>query len=412
MATGSGYGRLVQLTGWPFLLVGLLARLPLAMGQIGILLLVSQAIGSYAAGGFAAGAFAIANSIGAPLAGNLTDRVGQRWVVTAQSLVGGLGMISLVVAADQQAPFAVLLVCAIVTGAFMPQIGTMARVRWRALDARHPAERGRILTTSFSWEGAADEASFVLGPASVGALALLGGPAVGLVVGGVVVAVFGTWFAHHPTVTLAHPVSGDHSSDPRSVWSAAMLLLSASMLMIGTFFGSIQTGSAVLATTAGRPGLTGLLHALLGVGSVLAGLMLPMVPPRIGLVRRWRIFTGGLVMCALPLLLVEHLGLLVVILLVSGVFVAPSMITVFSLAERVTPPRRLGTAMTIIAATTTLGYALGASLAGPLADWGGQRPAYGVTVTAAVAMTLIAWVAGRLVHRAAARDETATAPTD
>lgn len=55
-----------------------------------------------------------------------------------------------------------------------------------------------------------------------------------------------------------------------------------------------------------------------------------------------------------------------------GFAVAPYMISVFTLAERLTPPQRIGAAMTLLAATTGIGYAVGASVAGQLADRGGH----------------------------------------
>jgi predicted MFS family arabinose efflux permease len=60
------------------------------------------------------------------------------------------------------------------------------------------------------------------------------------------------------------------------------------------------------------------------------------------------------------------------------------MIAVFSLAERVVPAARVGAAMTTLASATGLGYALGSSLAGRLADQSGAPAAFGVTVGATV----------------------------
>ena len=76
------------------------------------------------------------------------------------------------------------------------------------------------------------------------------------------------------------------------------------------------------------------------------------------------------------------------------------MITTFTLGERVTPPSRTGAAMTVLAAATGLGYALGAALAGRLADWGGHTPAYAVTVGAGAAAVLVSWGSRRVLERA------------
>jgi len=87
--------------------------------------------------------------------------------------------------------------------------------------------------------------------------------------------------------------------------------------------------------------------------------------------------------------------LTLVVLVVLGVAVAPYMISVFTLAERMTPPRRTGAAMTLLAATTGIGYALGSTVAGQLADRGGHTQAYAVTVAAGVLATVLMLVAAR-----------------
>ena len=87
-------------------------------------------------------------------------------------------------------------------------------------------------------------------------------------------------------------------------------------------------------------------------------------------------------------------------LLVLGCTVAPYMITTFTLGERVTPPAPAPAPPSALAAATGLGYAVGAALAGRLADWGGHTPAYAVTVGAGAAAVLVSWGARRVLERA------------
>ena len=70
----ASYRRLFALAGPLYVVTAFLGRLPLAMSQMGALLLVSSATGSYAAGGLAAGALAVANAVCSPVAGALADR--------------------------------------------------------------------------------------------------------------------------------------------------------------------------------------------------------------------------------------------------------------------------------------------------------------------------------------------------
>ena len=62
MSPLESYRHLFGLTGRTYIVVAFLARMPLAMSQLGTLLLVSSATGSYGAGGFCAGALAVATA--------------------------------------------------------------------------------------------------------------------------------------------------------------------------------------------------------------------------------------------------------------------------------------------------------------------------------------------------------------
>lgn len=404
MSPLQSYRDLFGLTGPLYVAVAFLGRLPLAMSQIAALLAVTAATGSYTAGGVTAGALAIANAIGAPIAGGLTDRLGQRPVLLVQSVVGTVGLFALAfltAGAGPDQPWWPLPLVAALGGAFVPQVGTMARVRWRPISRSSSSKNPRVMDAAFSYEGAADEASFVLGPALVGIIIAAFAPVTALLVAAAMLGAFGTWFALHPTVSLVTP-SGTGAHTGVRLVTTALVVLAATQLSIGMIFGSIQTGTSVLATEAGQPGLTGLLHALLGIGSVIAGLAVVALPDSIGHVTRLRIFSSALVLLSLPLLAVGSLASLAVVLLVLGVAVAPSMITTFTLAERTTAMTRLGAAMTILAASTGVGYAVGAALAGRLADLGGHRPAFAVTVLATVLAMTLATLGGRVVTTALA----------
>jgi MFS family permease len=81
---------------------------------------------------------------------------------------------------------------------------------------------------------------------------------------------------------------------------------------------------------------------------------------------------------------------------VLGFAVAPFMITTFTLAERISPADRSGTAMTLLAGVTGLGWAVGAAVAGQFADVSGQRGAFAVTFTAAVLALALAAASRRM----------------
>lgn len=399
MSPLKAYRHLLHLAGAGYVVIAFLGRLPLAMSQLGTLLLVSGSTGSYGAGGVSAGALAIANSLGAPLFGAVADRSGQRPVVLVQSLLGAAGLVGLVGLAASDASWVLQAGVAAVTGLAIPQVGPLARVRWRPMVSRSGAHERRLVDAAFSYEGSADEASFVVGPALVGVCVALINPSAALVFAAALLAVFGSLFALHHSAELTHRARAAVPTLGGVLVTASLLILSTAQFTVGMVFGSVQAATSVLATAAGEPGLTGLLHALLGVGSVVAGLAVAVLPESISYQTRMRIFSALLLVLSVPLLLVDSLGALAGVLLVLGVAVAPYMISVFTLAERITPPHRTGAAMTVLAGATGLGYAAGSSAAGALADWGGHTPAFAVTVVAGGLASLLALLAAPSLRR-------------
>lgn len=383
----ASYRRLVQLAGPTYVLVAFVGRLPLAMSQLGTLLLVSTATGSYGLGGLSAGALAVANAVGAPVAGTLADRVGQRPVVLVQSLLGAVGLLALVAVVAGEAPAPAVVAAAAATGLVLPQVGPLARVRWRPLTHGTGVHQRRLVDAAFSYEGAADEASFALGPALVGLSVAAVSPSGALVLAAALLAVFGSAFALDPSARVAHEPG--RLPAPGRLMTAALLVLVGAQLSIGMLFGATQTGATVLATAAGQPGVAGLVHATLGVGSAVAGLATAYLPERFGHERRALVAAYALLVLSLPLLAVDSPATAAPVVLVLGLAVAPYMIAVFTLAERAVPPTRVGAAMTVLASATGLGYAVGSSLAGRLADASGATAAFGVTISATVLAALL-----------------------
>ena len=410
MSPLTSYRRLLELAGPAYVLTAFVGRLPLAMSQLGTLLLVSSATGRYAVGGLAAGALAVANAVSAPVAGSLADRIGQRPVVLVQSLAGAAGLGALVLLVQLHSRDAALVAVAALAGLALPQIGPLARVRWRPLTAGTGPQQRRLVDAAYSYEGAADEASFAVGPAVVGVAAVAISPSGGLITAAVLLAVFGTAFALHPSGRHVPTPCGEATGGRLLTAAVGVLLLAPRA--IGSLFGATQTGATALATAVGQPGAAGLVHAVLGVGSAAAGLATAFVPERISQQRRILVAAVALFAFSWPLLLADSLAALTVTVLVLGLAVAPYMIGVFSLGERIVPPARTGAAMTVLASATGVGYALGSSIAGRLADAHGHTAAFGVTVTVTGLAVLLAATQQRRLDAATAAQVAPAAPAE
>ncbi|MFJ4207302.1 MFS transporter [Paenarthrobacter sp. NPDC089675] len=417
------FARLPELAGPGFLPLGLFARLPLAMLTVGTLTLVTAVSHSYAIGGMAAGAVGIGSAVGAPVLGSLADRAGQRSVLLAASVINTLAVAGLLAAAyltpSYGSPVEALavLVAAFIAGASCPQVGPMARVRWMALTTRNLASKNAghrsvaanraDLDTALSYEGTADELTFVLGPALVGLLASLVAPWLPLALAALMTITLVPAFAVHPShhAVVPHPRkprSAVVDSDPherRGRWSMAVVAVPVlAMVCMGTFFGATQNGLSAFGAEFATAELAGLLYAVMGLSSAVAALSVAFWPQRFGLAARW--VTAALAMSALSLLLLLPTGIwtMVVALLVLGIPVGPVMVTVFSIGGVVAPTGRMATVMTALASGIVAGTALGAYLGGQLAQAQGYGGAFLVSMAAALGLLLlglVTWLAMR-----------------
>ncbi|WP_322937461.1 hypothetical protein [Nocardioides bizhenqiangii] len=148
-AMTSAYGRVLRLPGaLAFSVSGLVARMPMSMVSLGIVLLVSTRNGSYSLAGTVSAAFLVANASFAILQARLIDRLGQSRVLPTAALgfAGGLLALMLFVELDLPAPWPHLAAAA--AGATLPQIGSSIRARWS-----HLVEDKRDLPRTPSPEG-------------------------------------------------------------------------------------------------------------------------------------------------------------------------------------------------------------------------------------------------------------------
>ena len=395
MSALSAYRGLLALSGPALPVVSFLARLPQAMGQIGTLLLVAETTGSLGRAGLVAGAIAVGQAAGGPVVGGLADRRGQRGVTVATSLANMVLTAVLLAAALVRADLGVLLVAGALTGVTIPQIAPLARARWLPLAAARP-DGDRLVATAFSLEGALDEFSFVTGPAVAGLLAAAVHPGVALALTAALVGVFGTAFGLHRTAPGPARPAPRAAAAPRSPVriAAPVVALMCAMVLQGIVFGATQTGVTALAESTGHGGLAGLWYAGMGLTSALAGLWTAALPERFALPWRLRVTTAGMTALGVPLVFVTGPGGLLTVLVLFGVTVGPYMITNFSLAEKVVPAARLGTVMGALTSGVVVGYAIGSSLGGHLADAYGHGAAFAVTLAAAAVacgIALLVW---------------------
>lgn len=404
-----GYGQLLRTPGaWTFLLPGFAARQPFAMLTIGIVLLVQHTSGSYGSAGIVAAVTGVSMALFAPQNGKLADRFGQRAVLVPGVLLHAASVTALTVLALAGAPLWALFAAAVPTGASVPQVGPMVRARWAALLGGSD-ERARLLPTAAAFESVTDEFTFVIGPVLATALCTGVHPAAGLIAEASLTLAGGLLFAAQRR-TQPKPVRHDGARRTGGARGGSALsvpgvrVLAVVFLGIGSVFGGMQVSLTAFAEEIGNPGANGLLYGVFAAGNMLAGVACGAIAWKTG--PRRRLITGylGLTLAASGLWAVHSVPLLAGLGLLVGLFIAPALISGYTLIEALVPAGTRTEAFTWLTGAVALGQAGAVSVAGQLADAHGASAGFVVPlVGTALALATLVALRSRLTPKASGR---------
>src|ERR1700752_2483844 len=118
------YRRILAVRGATlFSATGLVARLPISMQGLGIVVLVVSVTGSYGYAGAVAGVTTLPNAVASIVQGRYIDRLGQSRILPPLILVWGAGLALLVVSVHSDWPRWTAFACAVVLGLMLPPVG-------------------------------------------------------------------------------------------------------------------------------------------------------------------------------------------------------------------------------------------------------------------------------------------------
>ncbi|WP_244188073.1 MFS transporter [Streptomyces regalis] len=381
------YRRLFAHPGARAFTVGnLIARLPMGMFSVSAVLMIAGARGSYALAGAVTATGLAATALVAPWTARLVDRYGQARIAVPATLFAALGNLALLLCVRHDAP-AWTLFAAYAATATTPNTGGMSRARWAHL-LKGDAES---LHTANSFEQAADELCFMLGPVLAAFLCGTFFPEAGTLVG-VVLLVTGVLLFAAQRSTEPPPRGRTAVKSP--LRAPGMPSLLAVCLAMGAVFGSTEVVTIAFADAEGHRTAAGAVLALQAAGSCAAGLLYGRL--RLSAPAEYRYpwcIAAMTTLLTLPLLaasLTGSLPLLSLALLISGMATAPTMITNMALVQQRTPDGRLNEGMTLAVTALLGGIAAGSAIGGWMAEHLSPTTGYGVPVMAAAMALLIA----------------------
>jgi MFS family permease len=376
--------------GRALLASSVLARLPLAMLSIAILVHVQRLTGSFAVAGIACSAYAICGALASPVLGRLVDRRGQTQVLLVGATITALALIVTgLLPADT--PPALLVALAGGAGLATPPLAACVRTLLPAIVSR-PSE----LPALFALESTLLEVTFVLGPPLALGLGAVWSTGAALVGCGLMMVAGTVAFAAHHASRAWRPDVDAARSRAGSLRSAAIRVLVIVDLGTGVVFGATEVGVTASATHVAGAAAAAPLLGLWGAGSLLGGLVVTRLGARFGSAQHLPELLGALA--------VTHGALLAgsgsppvmgAIILLAGATIAPTGAAIYSMVDRFAPAGAHTEAFSWLFTSSATGAAIGAALAGVMVQSAGPRLAFVFAGIAGALATVVAILGAR-----------------
>ncbi len=351
----------------------IVARLPLAMFSIALLVHAQRLTGSFAVAGVVGAAYAIASAVSSPLLGGLVDRYGQ----TAVLLTGATLTASALTATGllpSGAPPVLLVALAAAAGAAVPPLAACVRALLPTI-----VTDPRRLPALFAVESTVLELTFVAGPPLALGVGALWSTGAALCLSGLVM-LGGTFlFAAQPASRRWRPHPGGPRARGGALRSPAMQTLVLVELAIGAAFGATEVGVPAATHALASAAAAGPLLGLWGFGSLLGGIAATRLGGAARSPRGLMLLIAALALTHGALILTTHSVIAIgAVILLAGVTIAPTASSLYALVDRAAPAGTSTEAFSWLVTAALTGSALGAAAAGWLAQSGGAAGAFAV----------------------------------
>ncbi|HUN33814.1 MAG TPA: MFS transporter [Trebonia sp.] len=408
----------------------------MAMYSLGTILMITALHGDYAlAGGLSAAGLA-GGAVLLTRVASWVDRYGPRRVLIPQSLIFAVATAAFIITAEARMPSWLLFITGTIAASALPALGAIVRSAWSVLCRTATVGRPEgeeLARRAFALESSSDDVIFIIGPALTVFLAVRVHPAAGLAAAAAFAVVGIAGLVRQPSVGARQAAGPEAGADPglaasaiaspaagttttqaagatttqaagttssqaaasavspgtgavpragsrrRARWSLPARGLGALgpvLMLSAAATSSIELATVAYAAAHGGRSLAGLILAGSAVGSCAGGLWYG--------ARKWRMpehhrLAVSLVLSALAtglLPLAPDLPVLAVIVAGVGVFIAPTLISGYSILEAQARPGRETEALSWVGFSNCVGAGVGSAITGLAVDAWGARGGY------------------------------------
>jgi MFS family permease len=224
------------------LFISIVARLPLTMLSIGLLVHAEHISGSFAAAGVVAAAYAVSLGVGGPLLGALVDRRGQTVVLVASALAAAVVLVALALL-PIGTPLPLLVGLTLLAGLATPPVGASVRALFPELldDAD--------VRAAYAVDASAVELTWISGPPLALGLGALVSTGAAMAAAGAAMLLGTAAFVAQPGSRNWRPSPGAERQPGGSLGAPGMRTLVSALLAVGVLFGAVEAALLLARTT-------------------------------------------------------------------------------------------------------------------------------------------------------------------
>lgn len=368
---------------------GFIARLPIAMDALAIILFVQSVDGRYAIAGSLTAVAALVTVISSPLWSKAADHFGQRIVLSTAIPIRIFAIITFISLVMNGAPVWSWFVAIFLAESASVSIGSMTRRRWAHVLG---GDKKDVLSTSYTFESLLDEFIYILGPVITTAVVAAIAPSAGLILGVLFLLVGVPLLISHrnsdPGVEHRHV-----GTKLKSVFRNQKLQAVAIPLTIaGGAFSAVNICVVAFSEERGAKSISGVLLGIWAVGGAVSALINGSITWKISHGARYVGYMVGMALVSLSFPFINNFYVLGLALFLQGLCIAPLLPNGLSLVTDSVSPSQMTQAITLATAGIPLTGSLSSFLSGVVIDNYGASTAlwlpFGFLACACLAMLL------------------------
>jgi MFS family permease len=368
---------------------GFIARLPIAMDALAIILFVQSVDGRYAIAGSLTAVAALVTVISSPLWSKAADHFGQRIVLSTAIPIRIFAIITFIALVVNGAPVWSWFAAIFLAESASVSIGSMTRRRWAHVLG---GDKKDVLSTSYTFESLLDEFIYILGPVITTAVVAAIAPSAGLILGVLFLLVGVPLLISHrnsdPGVEHRHV-----GTKLKSVFRNQKLQAVAIPLTIaGGAFSAVNICVVAFSEERGAKSISGVLLGIWAVGGAVSALINGSITWKISHGARYVGYMVGMALVSLSFPFINNFYVLGLALFLQGLCIAPLLPNGLSLVTDSVSPSQMTQAITLATAGIPLTGSLSSFLSGVVIDNYGASTAlwlpFGFLACACLAMLL------------------------